>query len=67
MSNRDLTDEQIRLLQATIKGSGALDKVEQMIDELGTDSLTALKELQLDEYGKEQLEVLARKVVNRQS
>ena len=67
MSNRDLTDEQVRLLQATIKGSGALDKVEQMIDELGTESLTALKELQLDEYGKEQLEVLARKVVNRQS
>jgi geranylgeranyl diphosphate synthase type I len=67
MASRDLTDEQIRLLQETIKGTGALTKVEQMIEELGNESLLALKQLQLDSYGKEQLEKLARKVVNRES
>ncbi len=67
MSNRELTNEQVRLLQETIRGSGALAKVEQMIAELGTESLVALKQLQLDPYGKEQLEKLALKVVNRDS
>lgn len=67
MSNRELTDEQVRLLQETIRGSGALTKVEQMIEELGTESLLALKQLELDDYGKQQLEKLARKVVDRDS
>lgn len=67
MSNRELTDEQIRLLQETIRGSGALAKVEQMIEELGNESLLALKQLQLDDYGKQHLEQLALKVVNRES
>lgn len=67
MTNRELSEEQIRLLQETIKGSGALAKVEQMIEELGNESLMALKALQLDEYGKEQLTKLALKVVNRNS
>lgn len=67
MSNRDLTGEQIRLLQETIRGSGAVAKVEQMIEELGNESLLALRQLQLDEYAKGQLESLARKVINRDS
>ena len=67
MSNRELTDEQVRLLQETIRGSGALAKVEQMIEELGNESLLALKQLQLDDFGKQHLEQLARKVVNRES
>ncbi|MEY4452080.1 MAG: hypothetical protein RLZZ380_1201 [Actinomycetota bacterium] len=67
MSNRDLNAEQIRLLQETIKGSGALAKVEQMIDEYGNESLLALQQLQLDEFGKENLKALALKVVNRSS
>ena len=67
MASRDLTDEQVRLLQETIRGSGALAKVERMIEELSNESLLALSQLQLDPYGKTQLEGLARKVVNRQS
>lgn len=67
MTNRDLTDEQIRLLQETIKGSGALAKVEQMIEEYGNESLLALKDLQIDDYGKQHLRALALKVVNRDS
>lgn len=67
MANREMTDEQVRLLQETIKGSGALAKVEQMIEELGNESLLALKQLQLDDFGKSHLEQLARKVVNRES
>jgi geranylgeranyl diphosphate synthase type I len=65
MSNRNLTDEQVKLLQDTIKGCGALAKVEQMIEEYGDTSLAALSEMTIDAYGKEQLEQLARKVVNR--
>jgi geranylgeranyl diphosphate synthase type I len=67
MAARDLSEEQIRLLQETIRGSGALAKVEQMIEELGNESLIALRQLQLDDYGKEQLHKLALKVVNRES
>ena len=67
MAARDLSEEQIRLLQETIRGSGALAKVEQLIEELGNESLIALRQLQLDDYGKEQLHKLALKVVNRES
>lgn len=67
MSNRELTADQIRLLQETIKGSGALAKVEQMIEEYGNESLLALTQLQLDELGKSNLRALALKVVNRSS
>lgn len=67
MAARDLSDEQVRLLQETIRGAGALAKVEQMIEDLGNESLIALRQLQLDDFGKEQLHRLALKVVNRES
>jgi geranylgeranyl diphosphate synthase type I len=67
MMNRELTPEQIRLLQETIRGSGSLEKVEQMIEEYGNESLLALNQLTLDDFGKSQLEMLAKKVVNRSS
>lgn len=67
MAKRDLTEEQIRLLQETIRGSGALAKVELMIDELGNESLMVLDQLELDDSGKDQLKSLALKVVNRSS
>jgi geranylgeranyl pyrophosphate synthase len=67
MTNRELTSEQIKLLQETIKGSGALAKVEQMIEEYGNESLLALQQLKLDDYGKQNLKALALKVVNRSS
>lgn len=66
MSNRNLSDEQVILIQETIKGCGALAKVEQMIEEYGDESLAALATMSLDPVGKEQLELLARKVVNRE-
>ena len=65
MSNRNLTDEQIKLLQQTIKGSGALAKVEQQIEELGDESLNALAQLDLDDYAKQNLRQLALKVIHR--
>lgn len=67
MTNRELTSEQIKLIQETIKGSGALAKVEQMIEEYGNESLLALQQLKIDEYGKQNLKALALKVVNRSS
>ncbi|MEY4276206.1 MAG: hypothetical protein RIS26_669 [Actinomycetota bacterium] len=65
MTNRELTDNQVKLLQETIRSSGSLAKVEQMIEELGNESLATLKQLQLDDFGKKHLETLALKVINR--
>jgi hypothetical protein len=38
-----------------------------MIEEYGNESLLALNQLTLDDFGKSQLEMLAKKVVNRSS
>lgn len=65
LASRELTDEQVRLLQETIKGCGSLAKVEQMIEEYGNEALLALQQLQLDDLGKENLKALALKVINR--
>jgi geranylgeranyl diphosphate synthase type I len=61
----ELTPEQIRMLQATIKGTGALEKVEQLIRELGDESLAALSQLELEPQAKEELRGLALKVIDR--
>jgi geranylgeranyl diphosphate synthase type I len=61
----ELTPEQIRMLQVTIQGTGALDKVEQLIRELGDESLAALAQLQLEPEAKENLRQLALKVIDR--
>ena len=65
LGSGDLTPEQIRMLQVTIKGTGALDKVEKLIEELGDESLAALSQLDLESEAKEQLRDLALKVMNR--
>ena len=67
LSQRDLTEEQIKFLQQTIVGSGALAKTERMIEELAAESLAALDLLELDAYSKAQLGELAQKVINRQA
>jgi geranylgeranyl diphosphate synthase type I len=61
----ELTPEQIRMLQVTIKGTGALEKVEQLIRELGDESMAALAQLQLEPQAKEALRQLALKVIDR--
>ncbi len=67
LSSRKLEDEQIAFLQQTIKGSGALSKTEQMIEELANESLSALDMLEIDPTAKLQLRELAMRVINRQA
>lgn len=61
----DLTAEQVRMLQVTIKGTGALEKVEKLIQELGDESLAVLEQLELEVEAKQNLRQLALKVINR--
>lgn len=61
----DLTAEQVRMLQVTIKGTGALEKVEKLIQELGDESLAVLEQLELEIEAKQNLRQLALKVINR--
>jgi geranylgeranyl pyrophosphate synthase len=65
LSSRELSDDQIRFLQQTIIGCGALKKTETMIDELGTESLALLEKIEIDEEAKSALRELARFVINR--
>lgn len=65
LGSGELTPEQIRMLQVTIRGTGALEKVEKLIIELGDESLAALAELDLEPLAKENLRQLALKVINR--
>ena len=67
LSNRALTQEQITLLQQTIKGCGALERVEYMIDEYGRESLRNLEALSIESYAKAQLDLLAKKVLQREN
>lgn len=62
-----LDDEQVRFLQQTIVGSGALAKTERMIQELADESLNALEVLQIDERAKHELRDLALRVIDRQA
>lgn len=61
----ELTEKQITMLQATIKGSGALDQTEKLISEYGFESLSALEQIPIEPYAKEQIRQLALKVINR--
>lgn len=67
LSDRELSDEQIRYLQQTIIDSGALRKTDLMLDELSTQSLDALEQIDLHERAKDQLRELALKVISRES
>jgi geranylgeranyl diphosphate synthase type I len=65
LSSRELNDEQIKFLQQSIVGCGALKKTETMIEELGTESLRLLEEIEIEAEAKSALRELARFVMNR--
>jgi geranylgeranyl diphosphate synthase type I len=65
LSSRELSDDQIRFLQQTIIGCGALKKTENMLEDLGTESLELLEKIQIDHEAKDALRELARFVINR--
>jgi geranylgeranyl diphosphate synthase type I len=67
LASRELDDEQIKFLQHTIKGSGALEKTERMIEELAEESRNALLQLDINHAAKVQLAGLAQKVISRNS
>ncbi len=67
LTSRELDENQISFLQKLIKDSGALDKTERMIVELGDRSLAALDAAELNEIGKQGLKALALRVMNRDS
>ena len=65
LSSRELTEDQIRFLQQTIIGCGALKKTESMIDDLGTEALELLEKIEIEDSAKVALRELARFVINR--
>jgi geranylgeranyl diphosphate synthase type I len=67
LSSRDLTDEQIKFLQQTITESGSLEKVERTIEQLADEAMSNLDNLIMEETAKDQLTVLAQKVIRRQA
>lgn len=67
LTARELTDDQIRFLQQTIAGCGALKKTETLINEYGQEAMLLLNSVQVDEAAKANLEKLALQVINRQS
>ena len=65
LTSRNLSAEQINFLQKVISDSQALAKTEKMILELGDRALTTLEQANLDNYGKQALIILAKKVIDR--
>lgn len=65
--SRDLDADQIRFLQQTISGCGALAKTEGLMNQLADQSLAALASLELGSEARNQLQGLAEKVINRNS
>jgi geranylgeranyl diphosphate synthase type I len=65
LTSRELDAQQIAFMQKLIQESGALEKTERMIIELGDRSLEALESSSLEENAKAELKALALKVVNR--
>jgi geranylgeranyl diphosphate synthase type I len=65
LTSRELDAQQIAFMQKLIQESGALEKTERMIIELGDRSLEALESSNLEENAKAELKALALKVVNR--
>lgn len=67
LTARDLTEDQIRFLQQTIAGCGALKKTESMIEESGFDAIAQLEKLPIGALPKQKLVELARLVINREN
>lgn len=60
LGDPDLTSQQVSFLQATISGSGALERVEEMIDEYAREADRALSGARLDNAAVGDLRDLAR-------
>ena len=67
LTSGKLSEHQIGFLQQTIKGSGALAKTEQVMNQLADNALSALSHLEIVPAAKLALEALARKVVDREN
>ena len=65
LTSRELDAHQIAFMQKLIKDSGALEKTERMIVELGDRSLESLDAANLEESAKATLKALALKVISR--
>jgi geranylgeranyl diphosphate synthase type I len=65
LTSRELDVHQIAFMQKLIQDSGALEKTERMIVELGDRSLESLDAANLEENAKASLKALALKVINR--
>ena len=65
LTSRELDTHQIAFMQKLIKDSGALEKTERMIVELGNRSLESLDAANLEESAKATLKALALKVISR--
>jgi geranylgeranyl diphosphate synthase, type I len=67
LGDRSLTGEQIEVMQETLQDSGALDKVEHMIDEYVNQAMTALEGASLSAGAVKELSRLAEAVTKRQA
>jgi geranylgeranyl diphosphate synthase type I len=67
LSARDLSEDQIRFLQQTIAGCGALKKTETLINEYGQEAMRLLDSVAVEETAKQNLQKLALLVIDRQS
>jgi geranylgeranyl pyrophosphate synthase len=65
LSSRELSEDQIRFLQQTIIGCGALKKTETLIEDLGNESLELLEKIEIEAEAKNALRELALFVINR--
>lgn len=65
LTSRSLNEEQITFLQQTIVSCGALEKTERMIDDLADQAFEALSMLDIAPNARENLRMLAQKVIRR--
>lgn len=65
LTSGELDEDQIKSLQQTIVGSGALAKTERMMEDLANQSLEALSTLEIAEPSRQKLQALALKVIQR--
>jgi len=67
LGDRNLDGEQITVMQSTLRDTGAVDKVEAMITDYVSESLSALERAPISEGARQELGRLAEAVTQRQS
>jgi len=65
LGDEELSDQQVLMLQASIRGSGAVDQVERIIDYNVSRALTAVADAPISAAARDQLERLADTVTRR--